>query len=1192
MKRMIGTDISEEKAAERLSSSGRRYDKAIAELGQRALAGTPLPILFELAVNAVARVLEVEYTKLMEVLPDHSGLRLAAGVGWRQDWVGLTTLPASSDSQSGYTLRSAGPVVVEDLRTETRFEASALLLDHNLVSGMTVSIGSTEKPFGVLGAHSRSWRQFSADDVTFLQAVANVLGLAIARHRSQEGLQESRERYRSLVESSPDAILVSAQGKIAFANPAARALLGATADDQLIGKPALELVHGDYHDLVLRRSRETMEESKAAPFVEVSVVRLDGREVPVEAAVAPITMEGRGAALVVLRDLTERKQAEEKLRLQATALESAANAIVITDASGSIQWVNSAFERFTGYSHEEVLGRNPRILRSGQQDSQFYRDMWETIRAGKAWQGDVINRRKDGSLYSERMTITPVLNAKGEITNFVGIKEDITERKRTEQALRRQALTFENIYDAVIVTDRAYNITDWNPAATRMFGYEKTDALGRNVSSLHTPEEAERQLLSIKTGFESAGRWDGELAVVRKDGTRFMIRIVIVPLLNEWGIQIGTIGVSRDITERKQAEEALRHSEEKYRTLFERNPQPMWVYDDSSLRFLAVNQAAVDHYGYSRREFFSMTLKDIRPPEEAVRILSSVYGCTADIDRAGVQQHSTKDGRIIVVEITDSRIEFEGRPASLMLLNDVTEQERAERELQISEEKYRELFENAGYGMFRSTVDGTLLDVNPAFVAMLGYDSKEELLALNLQKDVYENGGEREAIMDAYQANPKRVIAEANLQRKGGGVIKVKLSGRTVRNRDGQVAQFEVIAEDVTQQRRLEEQFRQAQKMEAVGRLAGGIAHDFNNVLMIVNSYAELIMGRQSMDPAIQSYTEHIIQAGKKATSLTNQMLAFSRTQLLQPTVLDLQAVVTDLSKMLPPMLGEDIDMTIVAEPGLGNIHADRAQIEQVLMNLVVNARDAMPNGGKLQIELRNAIVDSEYIQRHPQIPTGSYVVLAVSDTGVGMDAATQARIFEPFFTTKGVGKGTGLGLSTVYGIVKQSGGFVWVYSEPGLGTTFTIYLPRVYGETVAASHAAEEKQAYRHGCETVLLVDDNPDVRSATREFLEGDGFQVLEAENGAGALGVCTAHQGEIQVLVTDLIMPGMRGTELAAKVSKLYPQVKIVYMSGYTNRSQDIEDLGPDAVFLQKPFSLNILAQKVHTALQRKKGDGQSD
>jgi two-component system, cell cycle sensor histidine kinase and response regulator CckA len=1079
----------------------------------------------------------------------------------------------------------------------------------------------------------------------------------------------------------------------------------------------------------------------------LEMLQTSGKAIPFIAVTASLGDEGavqyikRGASdyvlkrrlnllpLAVSHSLSEQAHRDEMAHVQAekallfAAVEQSSESVVITDKDGRIEYANPAFTRITGYSREEALGQRPSMLKSGLHSEEFYRSFWQTILAGKLWEGEVTNRKKDGTFYTEHMSITPVRDQRGEVCNFIAVKRDITERKQIEEQLRLSDEILRHVGAIVLVLDSTGQITYANPFVKTVLGYEPEELLGdgwwkksriedadavrekdhvdaalheaiaissnpyerrvfhrdgtermilwrdtrlgdqligvgHDITNLKLAENAFREseekfralldstaeaiygldlngnctfcnpasvhMLGHSAQEELLGknmhdaihhsRRDGtpypveecpifkaftdgqpyhvdDEVLWRADRTHFPAEYWSYPVRKEGRI-VGSVVTFLDITERKRAEQRLQASEEKYRILFERNPQPMWVYDAASLRFLAVNQAAIDHYGYSRSEFLSMTLKDIRPIEEAPAMLQSAFGPRGDVARAGVRKHRTKDGRTIFVEVTDCRIEFEGQPASLVLANDVTEKKHAEEELHESEEKYRQLIENASYGIFRSTLDGRLLGVNPAFVAMLGYTSREEVLQLNLETDVYHDANERKDIQRSYGSDARRVAAEVVFKRKDGGLIKTKTNGRLIPAHDGRPQCFEVMAEDVTQQRSLEDQFRQAQKMEAVGRLAGGIAHDFNNVLMIVNSYVELIMRHLSPDSAIQSYAEHIVQAVKKAASLTNQLLAFSRKQMLQPTVLDLHAVVSDIGKMLPPMLGEDIEMTIVAEPGLGSVFADRAQIEQVLMNLAVNARDAMPNGGKLQIDLRNATVDRQYMQRHPQIVPGSYVVLAISDTGIGIDSATQTKIFEPFFTTKEVGKGTGLGLSTVYGIVKQTGGFVWVYSEPGLGTTFKIYLPRVYGNAIATSEpTSEDKREYSGDNETVLLVDDEPEVRCATREFLEGKGYRILEAENGAGALAVCTAYQGSIQVLVTDLIMPSMRGPELASKVSELHPEISTVYMSGYTDRSQDIEGLGPDAVFLQKPFSLNTLVQKIQTVLQRKRGE-QSD
>jgi CheY-like chemotaxis protein len=379
----------------------------------------------------------------------------------------------------------------------------------------------------------------------------------------------------------------------------------------------------------------------------------------------------------------------------------------------------------------------------------------------------------------------------------------------------------------------------------------------------------------------------------------------------------------------------------------------------------------------------------------------------------------------------------------------------------------------------------------------------------------------------------------------------------------------------------LEERFRQAQKMEAVGRLAGGIAHDFNNLLMVIQGYADLLADRLPAGDSLRRNAEQIQKASQRAASLTQQLLAFSRKQILAPKVLNVHSVVADMEKMLRRLIGEDIHLETTSQKDLGLVKADRSQIEQVILNLAVNARDAMPGGGRITIETANVELDGSFTRVPQVLAPGKYVMLAVADNGTGMDAETQAHIFEPFFTTKEKGKGTGLGLATVYGIVKQSGGYVWVYSEPGHGATFKIYLPRIEDEAEesVAREPSGTQALPRGSSEMVLLVEDEKGVRELAREYLETSGYRVLEAENGHVALELAAKHAGTIDVLVTDVVMPGIGGRELAERVAQIRPGIKILYMTGYTDRAIVHHGiLETDAVLLQKPFTLGTLAAKL--------------
>jgi PAS domain S-box-containing protein len=538
--------------------------------------------------------------------------------------------------------------------------------------------------------------------------------------------------------------------------------------------------------------------------------------------------------------------------------------------------------------------------------------------------------------------------------------------------------------------------------------------------------------------------------LLRADGSR--VPVEVSGSLVTIGEESLAVLILRDVTERVQAELRLRESEKQYRLLFDSNPHPMWVYDPATLAFLAVNQAAVRLYGYTRDEFRAMTIADLGPPEDLVPPWDGEAGAAS-----GFSRHRRKGGAALDVDIVSSVIVFRGTPARL------------------------------------------------------------------------------------------------------------------------------VLAMDMSDKKRLEAQLLQAQKMEAVGRLAGGVAHDFNNLLGVITGYSDLLSKNLEAGHPGRKRLEQIQRAAERATGLTRQLLAFSRKQVLEPKVLDLNEVVADVEKMLDRLIGEDVQLVTVFGSDLGKVRADRGQVEQVLLNLVVNARDAMPRGGRLLLETSNAVLDQAYARLHPEARPGPYVLLAVSDTGHGMDAQTQSHIFEPFFTTKEEGKGTGLGLATVFGIVSQSGGSVDVYSELDWGTTFRIYLPRIDDESAVASRPASASPAPA-GTETILLVEDAEPLRVMIREILEGGGYTVIEATDPEQALAGAQAPGRSIHLLLTDVVMPRMSGPELAERLrSGATVSPRVLYMSGYTDEAIGHHGvLEPGTHFLQKPFTSEALLRKVRDAL----------
>ena len=543
-----------------------------------------------------------------------------------------------------------------------------------------------------------------------------------------------------------------------------------------------------------------------------------------------------------------------------------------------------------------------------------------------------------------------------------------------------------------------------------------------------------------------------------------------------------------------------------------------------------------------------------------------------------------KNGTWLVLESTSSVIRnARGDPEKLVIVNrNITKRKRAEEALRRSEADFRSVVEDAPYGIYRASTTGRFLQMNPALQNMLGYASTEELYKKDLASDIFRHVAEYQRLTELLIRTREIEDIEMEWKRQDGTPITVRCSGRCSNDENGVPAYFAMFAEDVTEKRVLERQLRMAQKMEAIGRLSGGIAHDFNNHLGVIIGYSRVLKKALGANNVLCEHALEIEKAGQRAASLTKQLLAFSRQQVLTPAVLSLNTLASDMEGMLPRLLGEDIEVSLALDPELGSVRADQSQIEQVIMNLAVNARDAMPTGGKLKIQTANVEFDQAYTRTHPGSKAGNYVLLVVSDTGSGMDAGTLMHIFEPFFTTKERGKGTGLGLATVYGIVKQSNGYIWVDSAPGKGTSFEIYLPRHMGEPAAEEQKVDSGDNLR-GSESILLVEDAQPLRKLAQTFLEAAGFRVLSAGSGEEALEVA-AHCGvTFDLLLTDVVMPGMNGRVLAEQLLPRQLGMKVLYMSGYTDSFIAGHGvLDPGTYLLHKPFTEDVLIRKAREVL----------
>jgi PAS domain S-box-containing protein len=777
----------------------------------------------------------------------------------------------------------------------------------------------------------------------------------------------------------------------------------------------------------------------------------------------------------------------------------------------------------------------------------------------------------------------------------------------------------ESAPEAITLLDTNHRVIRVNGEFMRMFGYSSEEILGKRIDSLLVPADRRSESNVIAQSLGNGRKVSLETKRRRKDGSLVDVSILGTQV-NVGGGQVALYAIYRDISERKRAE-AL--SSALYR-IAEKTSSAEDLND-----FYSAIHAIVGELMYARNFYIALY-------DTATQYLSFPYfvdeedtppaprnlgrGLTEYVIRSGEPLLASPDvfdelvrqgevnpigapsvdwlgvplkggnnvfGAVVVQSYTDN-VRYGEKDKEILTfvsqqLASAIEHKRNEEALRRSEARYRSLVQSAVYGIYRSSLEGKFLDVNPALVSMLGYQSPEQVLALDPQTDVFLNPEEQGRVMTECKRAGRLDNFEIKWKRKDGTFITVRLSGRAVSSEDEPAGFLEVIAEDVTEKRVLEDQFRQAQKMEAVGRLAGGVAHDFNNLLLVISGYTEVLLEKLEANSTLHHKAEAIQQAADRATTLTRQLLAFSRKQLLELKVVDLNTIVADMERLLSPLIGENIELTTRLANGVGRTRADAGQIEQVIMNLVVNAKDAMPNGGKITIQTGNVHLDDSYRREHTYINPGPYVMLSVSDTGCGMDKETLSRVFEPFFTTKEKGKGTGLGLSTVYGIVKQSGGYVFAQSELGHGTTFRIYLPRVE-EAAQPADTVKPCESITHGTETVLLVEDEESVRQLVRETLESRGYKVIEAENGEVALKISATCQEPIHLLITDVVMPGISGRELAKQLSKTHPHTRILFLSGYTEDAivhQGV--LEPGTAFLQKPFTLQNLSRKVREVLR---------
>ena len=895
--------------------------------------------------------------------------------------------------------------------------------------------------------------------------------------------------------------------------------------------------------------------------------------------------------------------------------------IVVLDVQHRVLMCNPAFETLFGYQQSEILGADLDALLAPHGSMKEAEALTRRSNAGNLVREKAKRLRSDGSLVDVQILGVPI-SADGKLIGSFGMYEDITERRRAEQAQReaeeRFRSLFENATEGIFQTTTDGRYLSVNPALARMCGFASPAEMISTVEDLGKEMYADPNLRDVfKQLIEKYGSVkDFEYEVRRKDGAKIWISENAHVVRNPDGEILSYEGTIEDITARKRAELERQVTFEIIHAVnVTDNLDDLLGLIHLALKkvlyaencFIALYEPATGMFHFP---FFVDQFDQAPPPQRVGK------SCTAHVYRTG--QAMLIPQRTFDLLAAEGKVELVGTPspswlgvplrtpaATIGVLvvqhyedeNAYTEREqeflgsvggqialaierkRSEEKVRESEARLRVLVEQLPAVLW--TVDRNLRFTSALGAGFVRLKIKPDTLLGTSLLDYFETTDQTFLPIAAHRRAVAGEPMTFHVEWKSGSYA---CHVEPLRDSDGQVSGAICMSLDITDRKQLEEQLRQAQKMEAVGRLAGGIAHDFNNLLMVIQGYSDLLVERLPGGDPLRRNAEQIQMASQRASSLTRQLLAFSRKQMLAPKILNVQSVVAEMEKILRRLIGEDIQLETSSATDLGLVKADRSQIEQVILNLAVNARDAMPQGGRLTIETANVELDSSYSHPPAVLSPGRYVMLAVTDNGCGMDAETQAHVFEPFFTTKEKGKGTGLGLATVYGVVKQSGGYVWVYSEPGRGTSFKIYLPRIEETTVPAGRDGKsEMQIPQRGSETILLVEDEKGVRELAREYLASSGYTVIEAEDGHTALELAAMHVGQIHLLLTDVVMPGISGRELAERVSQIRPGIKIIYMSGYTDQAVVHHGiLQNDAVLLQKPFTLMTLAGKLREML----------
>jgi PAS domain S-box-containing protein len=1039
-----------------------------------------------------------------------------------------------------------------------------------------------------------------------------------ARLREAETELVRREKYfRALTENSLDVLaILNRDGNYTYVTPSVERVNGFTPEE-LRGRSILERVHPEDAPRVKEALMVALGQPEQTAKIQYRHKNKSGEWRHLE-LVGQNRLSDPGIAgfVAYCRDVTDRWRAEEELRNSERQyrllFHGNPNPMWVFDLkTGKFLEVNEAAVKHYGYEREEFLARTMADIRAPEKNDVPEGILPET--AGR----NLIRRhqRKDGSLIDVEIFWSPITF--GAEFAALALATDVTERLRTEHRNaifaklgHRLSAATTNAEAASIICEAADALFKWDDFSLDLYYGERDEVFslssvttvgGKRVEIPSSPQPKTANALVrrvIKKGAELVSSFEAKqfsaitmLAPIRKG--EVVIGVLFVQSHTPGAYTERDLEVMQTLAdecsgalERVRAEQDLRDSQQRFRDLFENSPDAIFV-EALDGTVLDVNFAACVLHGMTREQLIGKNgPSDLVPPgrRESARL---DFQKLASGKLSWVESESlTADGGNTPVEMRAGRMEYNGQPALLLHVRDISERRAAEAAVQSSQMLFRSVWENSVDGMRLTDGSGIIIAVNKAYCDLVGM--KPEDLEGKPFTVVYAGSENPETILERDHAHFQARGANRKMQRQytlqNGQVMVLEITDSFI-ELHGQPLLLFSLFRDVTTQRRLEEQLRQSQKMEAIGQLAGGVAHDFNNILTVIHGHASLLLSSELEESAARS-AQQITQAAERAAALTRQLLTFSRRQLIQPRKLDMNKIVNNMTDLLGRLLGEDVTLQLNYSHSPAVVEADVGMMEQVLLNLAVNARDAMPKGGQLLVHIGIVEIDEPHVQRHPEARVGRYVCVSTSDTGCGIPPENVQRIFEPFFTTKEVGKGTGLGLATVYGIVKQHQGWLEVESVVGKGTTFRFYIPYV-GSTLADAEKAAAQVAVRGGSETILLVEDEKPVRELVSRVLQKYGYRILPASTGAEAIELWKRHKDDISLLFTDLVMPdNMNGRELAERLKAEHPGLKVIFTSGY---SADIVGkdfkLEPELNFLQKPYHPQALASTVRRCLDEK-------